>query len=127
LVLGIFKIGSQELFSQVGFEPWSFSSLPLRVARVTGMSHQCPHLLKLSHWALGCYMWIWWGTPTFTWQQIITPVHTYCGSDWRTSLFHPTRQFPVSHVLPQDSFHASLRMGAHCLRIQLCESSKNSL
>jgi H+/Cl- antiporter ClcA len=36
-VFSIIKIGSHELFAQAGFELWSSW-----VARIVGMSHQCP-------------------------------------------------------------------------------------
>jgi hypothetical protein len=44
LVLGIFEIGSHELFAWVGFKLPSSWSLPTWVARIIGVSHWCPGL-----------------------------------------------------------------------------------
>jgi hypothetical protein len=39
-VMGIFKVGSLELFPQAGFELWPYWVVPW-VARIIGVSHQC--------------------------------------------------------------------------------------
>jgi hypothetical protein len=39
-VLDIFEVGSQEVFSWAGLEPWSSWSPPPGVAKITGLNHQ---------------------------------------------------------------------------------------
>jgi hypothetical protein len=43
--LVILEMGSQELFAQAGFKPWSSWSQPSQVARITAVSHWCPTFL----------------------------------------------------------------------------------
>jgi hypothetical protein len=48
-LLGIFKIGFQELLAQAVFEPEIFLISASWLARITGVSHQCPAIRFLKY------------------------------------------------------------------------------